>query len=58
MNDIEMIKGILRAQAWERAKGELKAVLQTSYQDGDKFEKMDSSVKNFIEYVEYNGLHE
>lgn len=58
MNDTEMIKGILRAQAWEKAKGELKAVLQTYYQDGDKFEKMNSSVNNFIEYVEYNGLHE
>ena len=51
----------LRAQAWERAKGELQAVLHT-YWDGpgndQKFREMDAAVKQLISTVEDNGLAE
>ena len=57
----EKILRTLRAQAWERAKGELQAVLQT-YWDGhgkdDNFQAMDSAVKQFVKVVEGNGLTE
>ena len=62
MSDENVIR-ILRAQAWERAKGELNAVLQTyisgtqSTQDGH-FEKMDKLVADFISTVEGDGLAE
>lgn len=60
MSDENVIR-ILRSQAWERAKGELNAVLQTyisgakSTQDGP-FEKMDKLVADFINTVEGDGL--
>lgn len=50
----------LRAMAWERAKGELKSMLQTFYPDygngGEvvygKFNDLDECIKEFIEKVE------
>lgn len=49
---------ILRTQAWERAKGELHAVLQTYYGGSDNFDQMDTAVGEFIARVEDNGWHE
>lgn len=48
---------ILRQQAWERAKGELRSILVTYYQD-DSFDPMNEAVTNFIEKVEDNGWQE
>jgi hypothetical protein len=57
----EKILSTLRAQAWERAKGELHAVLQT-YWDGygadQKYREMDVAVRQFVATVEDNGLAE
>lgn len=57
----ERILRTLRAQAWERAKGELQSVLQT-YWDGHggdgKFKDMDAAVKAFVAKVEGAGLTE
>lgn len=65
----ENILRSLRGQAWERAKGELRAMLPTFY-DGDvpgasleggelsKFEKLDRLIAKFIEDVEGDGLYE
>ena len=51
----------LRAQTWERTKGELQSVLAT-YWDGhgndDKFRAMDKMVSDFVKNVEENGLAE
>lgn len=54
---------ILRAQAWERAKGELQAVLATYYSsiiagDEAKFESMLAATSNFISEVDDNSLAE
>lgn len=57
----EKILRTLRAQAWERAKGELNAVLQT-YWDGHgkdhKYQDMAAAVRELIATVEDNGLAE
>jgi hypothetical protein len=52
---------ILRAQAWERAKGELNSVLVTYYPDysksdaSEEFEKADKLIRNFIRKFEDEG---
>lgn len=60
-NTDERILRTLRAQAWERAKGELNSMLQT-YWDGhgndQPFRDMHAAVKEFVATVEDNGLHE
>ena len=60
MTDEKIIR-TLRSQAWERAKGELQAVLVT-YWDGhtkdEKFKAMNAAVDDFVERVEDNGLAE
>lgn len=52
------IGAILRAQAWERAKGELNAMLVTIYNDPKKYEELASTVKQLVEHIEENGLQE
>jgi len=52
------IKQILRAQAWERAKGEMLSMLYTFYEDTNgTFHKLDEAIKRFINEVEENGLN-
>ena len=52
----------LRGQAWERAKGELRAVGMTffglSNANEGQFDEFTSAVDRFIEHVESNGLAE
>lgn len=48
----------LRHMAWERAKGELRSMLQTYWDDDDRYHDFKTSVEQFIEKVEMNGLHE
>ena len=50
-------ENMLRAMAWERAKGELKSILHTYYHD-PRFEAFDKALEDFIEFVESNGLQE
>jgi hypothetical protein len=52
------ILGVLRAQAWERAKGELRSILVSYINDTDRFEAMDNAVDVFIKLVEDNGWAE
>jgi hypothetical protein len=47
----------LRAQAWERAKGELNSMLHTYWNGDGKFKDFDAALKEFIEKVEDNELH-
>jgi hypothetical protein len=54
----EKILRALRAQAWERAKGELRSILQTYWGEEKKFSDMDEAVSEFIEKVEGHGLAE
>lgn len=65
MEDSRVI-AILRAQAWEKAKGELNAMLHTYHyipikgtpKSGSKFERIDKAINLLIKYVEDHGLHE
>lgn len=60
--DEDMIIRMMRAQAWQRAKGELEAVLATYYSprfnSQEQFDEMDKAVREFIKHVEDNGLAE
>lgn len=53
---------MLRAQAWERAKGELNSMLHTFMSPENanegQFDKFDEVLEIFIKDVEGNGLHE
>jgi hypothetical protein len=60
----EYLMQTLRMQAWERAKGELRAVLHTYYGDASardsdhKFEKANARIESFISDIEENGIVE
>ena len=48
-------RAILRLMAWERAKGELKSILQTyagEYVDVKKFKKFKKTIETFIKNIE------
>ena len=59
---------VLRQQAWERAKGELKSMLTTFYSEGAHLSREDdektqisllnNAIAKFIKDVEDYGLHE
>jgi hypothetical protein len=48
----------MRNMAWERAKGELNAMLHTFWDGNDNFEKLKNAIDEFTKEVEDNGLHE
>lgn len=52
----------LRAMAWERAKGELKAIMHTFWSVDpsgvEKYESMRKAAEDFIAHVEDHGLAE
>ena len=58
----EKILRTLRSQAWCRAKGELESMLCTYYSpelnSKHQFELTAKTVKEFIKFVEENGLQE
>ena len=56
MNEDKIIR-TMRLQAWERAKGELNAVLQTYWND-QKYIAIVGEINEFIEKVETEGLVE
>jgi hypothetical protein len=62
MIDLTIITRVLRAQAWERAKGELQSVLWTFHSpygsNKEQFEELDALVENFIKAVEDKSLNE
>lgn len=58
----ENILRVLRAQAWERAKGELRAVAATFFGEPSaregQFDAFDAAVNDFVAKVEDEGLAE
>lgn len=54
----EKILKTLRLQAWERAKGELNAVLATYWDQDSKFPGMEAAVTEFIAMVDDKGYAE
>lgn len=57
MTTEEMVLKVLRAQSWERAKGELRSLLHTFFDDKN-FEELNNAIEGFINLVEDNGLVE
>lgn len=54
----ERVLSTLRHMAWERAKGELAAVLSSYWGEMERFTKMDKAVSDLIALVEGEGWHE
>jgi hypothetical protein len=48
----------MRMMAWERAKGELRSMLATYWDNYDRYTLMDDAVERFIKEVEDNSLEE
>lgn len=64
MADPNRVIQVLRAQAWERAKGELQAMLNTFYATDEgncrpgQFNALDNAINLFVNHVESEGLEE
>ena len=58
MADIGDVIGILRHQAWERAKGELNSVLDTYHGGDSKFDHFYEAMRKFVDDVDNNGWAE
>ncbi len=54
----EVVRAVLRAMAWERAKAELKSILHGFNDEYERFQKMEKATKDFIEEVEGWALYE
>jgi len=54
----ERILRTLRAQAWERAKGELNSILSTYWDDIDSFKRANLAINRFVDEIEGEGLAE
>lgn len=54
----DLLMRTLRQQAWQRAKGELNAVLATFWDEREKFGELDKAVTDFIEKIDGEGLAE
>lgn len=57
MNESREIRN-MRHMAWERAKGELRAMLHTFWSDGPQYNELKEAINDFIVQVEDDGLHE
>lgn len=51
-------KHLLRAMAWQRAKGELLSIMETYVEEGRKSVDMSKAFMRFVEEVESKGLVE
>lgn len=49
---------LMRSMAWERAKGELKSIFHSYWNDDGRFEKFKTQYEEFVKKVEDYGLHE
>lgn len=47
-----------RAMAWERVKGELESIKHTYYGETGRLDSYAEKLKEFIESVEEDGLHQ
>jgi hypothetical protein len=55
--DVDVVLATLRGQAWERAKGELQAVMATYWNDS-RYGLMELAIAEFVKRVEDHGLAE
>ena len=49
---------VMRLMAWDRAKGELRAILNTYWGEDERYKDMRDEIDNFIASVEGEGLQE
>ena len=49
---------ILRAMAWERAKGELQSISHLYTQNDPGFEQWTKELEKFIRHIEHNAIGE
>lgn len=55
MSEQDKISSVLRAMAWDRAKGELNSMLSTfNTDDFESYEEFNKYIKEFINWVEEN----
>jgi hypothetical protein len=57
-NSDDTVLRTLRAMAWERAKGELRSMGQTYWNDTARFERYVSEAEEFIKHIEDEGIYE
>ena len=58
MDDGRIIRN-LRHMAWERAKGELRSMTHTFWQEEDSnYNDLTAEISRFILHIEDHGLHE
>lgn len=57
-SDSRMVIRVMRAQAWQRAKGELMSILETYWKETEQFERMSDLTQQFISAVQDEGLAE
>jgi hypothetical protein len=57
-DDTDMILRSMRMQAWERAKGELRACLSTFFGEEERHRKLDDAVNEFVKRIDDEGLAE
>ena len=57
MSEMRVLKS-MRMNHWEKAKAELKCMLNTFWGDTDYFDEVDWLVEDFIKNVQENGYHE
>jgi hypothetical protein len=50
--DNDILKRILRSQAWERAKGELRSILTTYYGEFEEYSRDNDIIEKFIKEME------
>ena len=54
----ETILQTMRMMAWEKAKGEILAMMHTYRGQMDDYVAFKNKFESFVAYVESNGLHE
>lgn len=57
MGEEPMQNRILRMMAWERAKGEMNAMLSTYFNNYEKWDEFRKAMANFINTVEDKGMY-
>lgn len=48
----------MRHMAWERAKGEMQAMLHTYWNDDERYKQIEKEIADFIKLIEFQGLYE
>ncbi len=58
MSDDSRLMHTIRVMAWERAKGEMRSMLHSYWDDASAFRMLDHKIEAFIKDIEDNGYQE